>query len=387
MSRTRRAFVRDGLGAAAALSWAGLPRALTTLGTASRGSPPDRAPRALRILVLGGTSFLGPHQIAYAMGRGHAVTTFTRGRREPTVHRALFGDVEQLVGDREGDLTALRGRAWDAVIDNSGRSEEWTRRSAELLRDTVELYVYTSSTGVYYPYLGSDITEETAPVLAVPDGIDEEQSVEYGYGVMKARSEIEARRAFGEARTIVVRPTYMIGPADTSDRFPYWPARLSRGGRVLVPGLPDDPVQYVDARDVASWTIRLIEGRAAGTYNAVGPASPTGMRAFVHGAHAAFSSPASFVQVDDYAFLRARRLTVSVPWIMPTGDNWGSARVSNVHAMASGLTLTPLADSVRDTWEWWSSDAVTDERRARLTGDGSLMAREASILAAWAARS
>jgi 2'-hydroxyisoflavone reductase len=336
---------------------------------------------------LGGTSFLGPHQIAYALGRGHSITTFTRGRTQPTVHQELFRHVEPLVGDREDNLEALRGRTWDVVIDNSGNRAAWTAASAELLRDSVDLYVYTSSTGVYYPYRGSDIREDTEPVLVVPDGINEEQQMEYGFGVMKAKSEIEARRAFGNDRTLVVRPTYMMGPADRTDRFTYWPVRLASGGEVLVPGRGDDPVQYIDVRDVGEWMVRLAEDRVIGTFNAVGPPSATGMHRFVYGAHAAFSSAASFVMIPDYDFLIERRIPYVIPWIMPTGDNYGSARVNNERGIANGLVFRPLADSVQDIHEWWYSDAVSEERRTRMvSGERSLMAREADVIAAWRAR-
>lgn len=379
---TRREFLAAGAAAGLALGgrW--------STARAASPAPPPYPGRSLRLLILGGTSFLGPHQIAYAMGRGHTVSTFTRGRTVPTVHGDLFEDVEELIGDREGELAALRGRTWDAVIDNSGRRASWTRASARLLRGNADLYLYTSSTGVYYPYLGRDIGEDTTLVLEVPEGISEEESVEYGYGVMKARSEMEARSAFGDDRTIVVRPTYMMGPADPTDRFTWWPVRLARGGEILVPGHADDPVQYVDVRDVAAWMIRLIEGGVVGTFNAVGPASSTGMHRFVYGAHAAFASKATFVSVDDYGFLLEHGLSTAVPWIMPVGNNAGSARVSNELAMARGLTFTPLADSVRDIYEWWSSGAVPPDRRAAMvSGDRSLMAREAAILAEWKARS
>jgi 2'-hydroxyisoflavone reductase len=372
---------------------------LTTVAAAGIGaiaapglsaSAPARATaqsRPLRVLILGGTGFSGPHLVERALERGHAVTTFSRGRTEPPVHAQLFREVEQLVGDRAADLSALRTGTWDAVIDNSGFRESWTRESAELLRDRVGRYVYTSSTGVYYPYLGDDIREETAPVLEVPSGITDVQRVEYDYGVMKARSEIAAREVFGEDRTLVVRPTYIMGPGDPTDRVTYWPVRLARGGDVLVPGWPNDPVQYIDARDLTAWMIRLIEDGAAGTFNAVGPASTTGMHQFVHGVHAAFSTPVGFVSVDDYDFLTQHRVLDAIPWIMPVGDNHGSARVNNRQALQRGLTFTPIADSMRDLYEWWLSDAVSEERRSALTTAAtSLMAREPAILAAWGAR-
>ena len=387
MSKSRREFLNASIRAGAAMSALAHPGLAAALVLPSGPSTPVRSARgALSILILGGTSFIGPHVIAYAMNRGHSVTTFTRGRTKPTVHAVLFEDVEQLIGDRENDLEALRGRTWDAVIDNSGRRVEWTERSAQLLRDNVDLYLYTSSTGVYYPYLGSDIDERTELVLEVPGGLDEEQALEYGYGVMKANSELAARSTFGDERSIVVRPTYIMGPGDHTDRFTYWPVRLSRGGEVLVPGRSADPVQYVDVRDVAGWMIRLIEDRVVGTFNVVGPSSATGMHAFVHGAHAAFSSPASFVMIPDYDFLTQHRVGFAIPWIMPIGNNAGSALASTRLAVQNGLTFTPLAESVRDIHEWWHSAAVAEDRRVNMvSGQRSLMAREAAIIAAWKA--
>ena len=372
---TRRQFLCTGLQASA-----GLSLMKSTLPLAAQPTHP------LKILILGGTSFLGPHQIAYALNRGHRITIFTRGRTRPTIHQKLFREVEHLIGDRQDNLTALRERSWDAVIDNSGFRVEWTRDSAQLLKDHVDLYLYTSSTGVYYPYLESNITESTKLVRKVPEDIDEIQAMEYGYGVMKANSEREALQAFGAERAIIVRPTYMMGPADRTDRFPYWPVRLDKGGDILVPGKADDPVQYIDVRDVAGWMIRLIENRRAGTFNAVGPASHTGMHAFIYGAHAAFSSAVRFIPIPDYEFLTKYKIPYAIPWIMPTEDNFGSARVYNQHGIEHGLTFTPLARSVSDIHEWWYSDAVSDERRKKMeNGPESLMVREQDILKAWRA--
>jgi 2'-hydroxyisoflavone reductase len=358
---------------------------LASAGASGQGLTPQR--RALRLLILGGTGFSGPHLVARALERGHSVTTFSRGRTDPPVHAQAFRDVEQRIGDRATDLSALRTGTWDAVIDNSGFRESWTRESAELLRDRADRYVYTSSTGVYYPYLGTDIREETAPVLEVPPGITDVQRVEYDYGVMKARSEIAARDVFGAERTLVVRPTYIMGPGDPSDRVTYWPVRMARGGEVLLPGRPNDPVQYIDVRDLAAWMIRLIEEGAAGTFNAAGPASPTGVHQFVYGVHAAFSTAITFVPIGDYAFLAEARVLDAIPWIMPVGDNFGSARVNNERAIRRGLSFTPLADSMRDLYDWWLTESVAPERRAaHTTAATSLMAREADILAAWRSR-
>ena len=387
-SKSRRDFLRNSLKAGAAFALLGGP--LDVIGNELVSPSPlplKSADKPLNILILGGTSFLGPQQIAYALGRGHSLSIFTRGKTKPTVNKGVFEKVEHLVGDRKDNLEALKGRTWDAVIDNSGYKAAWTRDTANLLKDNVDLYLYTSSTGVYYPYLGDDINEGTKPLLEVPADATEDEKLEYDYGVMKANSELEAKKAFGEDRTIVVRPTYMMGPGDRTDRFTYWPIRLSMGGEILVPGKADDPVQYIDVRDVSYWMIRLIEEKKAGTYNAVGPASSTGMHAFVYGAHAAFSSPASFVMVDDHAFLETHGVPYSVPWIMPTNNNYGTARTNNQHAIKNGLTFTPLAQSVRDTYDWWQSDAISEERRKRLvSGERSLMAREAAIIAAWRRR-
>jgi 2'-hydroxyisoflavone reductase len=388
MSMVRRDFLKNAAAVSGALTFAFPARggASSPVGPAPDGTgAPAAAAHPLDILILGGTTFLGPHQIRYALERGHSISIFTRGQTQPTVHRELFGEVEHLTGDRNDDLTALEGRTWDAVIDNSGRRVEWTRDTAQLLKDRVEIYVYTSSTGVYLPYLGDDLTEDTQLVLEDPPEVAEDRRPTYG--VMKSLSEIEARAAFGDDRAIIVRPTYIIGPADPTNRFPYWPVRLHRGGEVLVPGKGHDRVQLVDVRDLTEWMIRLIENRTAGTFNAAGPASPMGMHAFVHGVHAATSSAVSWVMVPDYDFLEAHEVQYAIPWLMPVGDYVGSARINIDRAVASGLTFRPLALTSMDTLEWWFSDAVTEERRQGLLEDPrSLVQREAQIIADWKAR-
>lgn len=370
---TRRDFVKTTAAAGGVL-------ALGIGHTACAQSPPP-----LNVLILGGTSFLGPHLIKYALERGHSISTFTRGRTQPSIHRELYTYVEQLIGDRDNDLTSLEGRTWDVVIDNSGRRVEWTRESAQLLKDSAQTYIYTSSTGVYLPYLGSDITEDTEVLLEDPPEVPEDRRP--SYGVMKVLSETEARNAFGEDRTIVVRPTYIVGPADTSNRFPYWPVRMDRGGEALVPGKANDPVQFIDVRDLTEWMVRLGERQASGTFNVAGPASPMGMYDFADTVHRAVESLATLVYVDDYDFLLEHNLRFAVPWLMPTEDYVGSARINNQRAIANGLTFRSLEQITRDVLKWWNSDAIDDERRQRLVSDPrSLMAREAEILAAWAAR-
>jgi 2'-hydroxyisoflavone reductase len=384
MTTSRRGFLGAGLAAGAAAVFVRFPAD----GLARSAARPERASHPMSILILGGTHLLGPHLVAYALNRGHAVTTFTRGRSKPTVNQDLFRHVEQLVGDRDGNLEALKGRKWDAVIDNSGYRVQWATDSAELLRDAVDLYLYTSSIGVYYPYTRDVLLETDVLNAEIPTTeLTEIQQMEYGYAVMKTRSEAEVVRIMGEERTILSRPTYMVGPGDRTERFTYWPVRVPRGGEVLVPGKPADLVQFIDARDVAGFMVRLIENRDVGAFNVAGPASPMGMHAFVHGVHAAFSNPVTWVPIPDYDFLEEHGIIEMTPWVVPTGDNYGTARASIDRAVQSGLSFTPLAQTVRDTHEWWHSGVVSEERMTRMvSGEDSIMAREADIIAAWRAR-
>ncbi len=337
--------------------------------------------RSLKILILGGTNLTGPHHVRHALERGHEVTIFTRGRRKPGLFQDAFRHVEHLIGDREDNLEALRGRSWDAVIDASGRNEKWTRDSAGLLKDSVGTYLYLSSTGVFYPYLTTDIQEDTELVL---NDESNGENVASRYGVMKTLSEIEARKVFGE-RTCIVRPGYIVGPLDTTHRGTYWPERLTRGGEVLVPGKKSDLVQQIDVRDLTEWIIHLLENEVHGVFNATGPASPTTMEGFVYGVRAVTSSEVTWTWIDDYDFLAEHRIYAAIPWILPVGDNLGSQRINVERAKAAGLTFRPIAVTATDTLEWYYSDALTDEERANppmlVTPE-----REAEVLAAWKTR-
>lgn len=379
MQNSRRKFLGLGL----ALGLAPLAKANPW---ASSGSVP-KSEQKLSILILGGTSFLGPHQIAYALQRGHQVSTFTRGKTVPKIHPELFSQIEQLTGDRENDLEALKNRTWDVVIDNSGRRTKWTEDSAKLLVDHVKYYMYTSSLSVFYPFVGDDFTEERPLVTEIPGEATEQEQATYAYGVMKATSEMATLAAFGPERSIIVRPTLIVGPGDRTDRFPYWLARLEKGGDVIIPGGRDEVVQYIDVRDLAEWMIRLLENEAAGIYNGAGPGSVMTTNAFVHGIHASYNSPVNYTQIDDLDFLQENGITGLQPWVIALPQYAGMSKSDNRKAIAAGLTFRPLAETVAATREWWYSEAVTQERRDNiLTGEGAFMTREKAILAKWAQR-
>ena len=383
--KSRREFIEWSLKAGVAL-----PVASSALwGCDTRGAKQAQVTAQtadkLSILILGGTSFLGPHQIASALSRGHTVATFTRGRTKPTIHTELFEQVEQLIGDREDNLSALENRQWDVVIDNSGRKVDWTRKSAQLLKANCGLYVYTSSTGVYFPYVQDEFKEEDGVVLSMPTaGVDEYSRLEYEYGIMKANSELAALDAFGLDKTLIIRPTYMVGPADKTNRFIHWPIRLSKGGEILVPGKEGDTVQYIDVRDVADWMIRLAESKASGTFNAVGPKTTQNMYDFVAEASEAFEVDSTFITVDDYDFLRSQGIEYIIPWIMPIGNNQGSAHISNQLAIDNGLQFRSLKETVNDTYDWWNSPMVSQEQREAVEQNpDSVLAREQAIIQAW----
>lgn len=376
MKKNRREF----LGTSMALGLA----PLLPVNSIKNFIPPANNKEKLNILILGGTSFLGPHQIAYALERGHEVSIFTRGKTIPKVNSEVFSKVEHLIGDREDNLEALKNRKWDVVIDNSGRKTKWTEDTAKLLVDSVGYYLYTSSISVYYPFTGDDFSEHRSLVTEIPKDISEDEKYTYDYGVMKATSEIATVNTFGKDRSIIVRPTLIVGPGDPTDRFPYWRARLEKGGDIIIPGKRDEVVQYIDVRDLAEWMIRLLENKAVGTYNGSGPGFGMTTNAFVHGIHASFTSPVNYIQIDDLEFLMENSLIGIQPWVIQLPEYAGMSKSDNSKAVQAGLRFRSLSDTVRDTHNWWYSDAVSQERRDNiLNGEQSLMKREKEILEKW----
>ncbi len=340
--------------------------------------------KSLKILILGGTSFLGPNQIAEAFQRGHSISTFTRGKTKPSLHQNLFEQVEQLIGDRENDLSALENRKWDVVIDNSGRKVEWTKKTAELLKDNCQLYVFISSTGVYYPYKSEDFKEDYPVVRSLPEDANEDSKMEYDYGIMKANSELQAIEHFGPERTIIIRPTYMIGPADKTNRFIHWPLRLKKGGDILVPGKENDLVQYIDVRDVSKFIFHLIENDITGTFNAVGPEQKQNIHQFIDQAITTFDAPSNIVKIDDYDFLESNKVFYIVPWIMPRDNNRGSAMINNQKSIKNGLSFTSIQKSIKDTYDWWISNELSVEHRLAYESDSkTILLREKEILNNW----
>lgn len=380
--QSRRSFLSNGIKSAAVLPLISSP--LLSSFTSDKLLVKKEGNSPLKILILGGTSFLGPHQIAYALKRGHSITTFTRGKTKPRIYSELFDDVEQLVGDRENNLEALKNRTWDAVIDNSGRKTSWTRATAELLKDNCGFYSYVSSVSAYYPYYKKNLVETDKVLLEIPKNVEEGEQYLYDYGVMKAQSELEAEKIFGKERTAVVRPTFMMGPADRTDRFMYFPLQLSKGGEVIVPGKWNDRVQFIDVRDIAEWMIRMIENKISGTHNGSGPASESFISSYVYGAHAAFNSKVDYINIDDYDFLKEHNLRFQAPWILEEGKFAGMLGAKNDKAIKNGLTFRPLADTIKDVYQWWHSDAVGAERKQKFEdAENELHNRQNEIIRAW----
>ena len=345
---------------------------------------PAKAPKPLRILILGGTGFTGPFQVKYALSRGHKVTVFNRGLTHPG---ELPAGVEQLIGDRNGELDALKGRKWDVVIDNPTTLPVWVRDAAAVLKGNVERYIFISTISVYADPSKPGM-DETAPLAKydVPDPMKETRerliASQFAlYGPLKAVSEKEVQKWFPD-KSLIVRPGLIVGPGDESDRFTYWPVRIDRGGEVLAPGDPSDPVQFIDARDLAEWTIRMAEQGATGVYNATGPAKPLTIGSMLDGIKSALNSNAKFVWVNaDFLEKQTVEPWSDMPvWVPPRGEEGGLGSVSIRRALDKGLTFRPLAVTARDTLAWFKSQPK--ERQEKLKA-GLSLEREADVLAEW----
>lgn len=371
------------------------------LGFGGRGWSRAARPAPMRILILGGTGFLGPHFVEAARARGHTLTLFNRGKSNPDRFAGdAFADIEQLHGDRRQDLSALgHSRRWDAVLDTSAYLPADVARSASLLADRVGQYLIVSSISVYADNATSGATED-APLATLDDpGVSEVTGATYGG--LKALCEHEAVSAL-PGRATVVRPGLIVGPGDTTDRFTYWPARALRGGEILAPGTPDDPVQFIDVRDLADFMLHLLETRTVGIFNADGAPGSSNMGTLLSACQAAgkaantvycvrapcpqpaaASSRLTWVPAD---FLEAHAVSAwqDMPvWIAPRGSYAGFGQRSTARAQSAGLRCRPLEQTVRDTLGYWR--ALPEERRAHPKA-GLTPQREAEVLAVWHAR-
>ena len=375
----RREFIRVAalVGSAFAL---GMPRATALT---------SRSNKPLEILILGGTGLTGPHQVRYALARGHKVTVFNRGRRNDR----LPAGVTELVGDRDlHQLDALKDKEWDVVIDNPTTLPFWVKDVGEILKNKTKQYVFISTISVYDTSKPQPRVNVSSPLFEYTKGdpldvTPQEFMKDIGglYGAMKTASEREAKKWFGD-RTTIIRPTLIVGPGDESFRITYWPYRIVKGGEILAPGDGQDLVQIIDCRDLAEWTIRMAENGTTGTFNAAGPASPMTMAEQLYGIRAAFDGNRdvrfTWVPAD---FLEAQKVTVwgDMPtWIPRSDPESAGMNVENHRAVAAGLTFRPLAITAVDALEWFNGTAA-DAKARMLKSAGLSPERERATLDAW----
>ena len=379
MTPTRREFIRTASAVGAGIALGGTtacgaePEVRDTAGTAS--------PAPLRILVLGGTGFIGPHMVRYAVERGHTVSIFTRGRSQAE----LPDSVERLVGDRADNLTALEGREWDVVLDNNTQDYRWAQKSTELLKDAAGQYVFVSSISAYQlegfgwdnkdRVLTEPIVGEDYQRIEPPEGWNDGDDAPYG--LMKALSEDIVHAAFPGKGT-VVRPGLIVGPGDRTDRFTYWPVRIDEGGEVLAPGNPEHSNQIIDQRDLGEWIVHLAESGTTGNFNGVGPDYRLTMGEMLEQIGTIASNPHELTWVPE-DFLQAQEVA---PWSdLPAwipGDPL--MFVSYQPSVDAGLTFRPLAVTARDTLEWDKTRPAEERENRRF---GMSREREREVLDAW----
>ncbi len=360
--------------------------ALAGAGLALAASPATTllaSPQPKRILILGGTGFIGPNTVRYAMARGHQVSIFTRGRREAD----LPDGVERLVGDRNDDHTALEGRTWDAVLDNNCYDYRWAQKSTALLKDATDHYLFVSSLSSYaMPEPGSGdptvpVTEPLpidAPTVPVPEDFEDGQEADYA--LMKLLSENIVREAF-PGRSTIVRPTLIVGPGDHTGRWSYWPVRLQRGGEVLAPGNPAHSTQIIDQRDLSEWHVRLVENGTMGVFNGAGPADYLTMESMLTQIGSAVDSDWRLTWVAE-DFLEEHGVQ---PWSdMPAWvPGYPMMYVDVAASVAAGLTYRPIPVTARDTLIHEANRPADDDRTRPFSFTAE---RERAVLDAWAQR-
>lgn len=322
----------------------------------------------LKILILGGTNFLGPHLVEEIKTRGHEVTLFHRG-----IHPSPFPDIEMLHGDRDGDLSALVGRRWDAIIDTSGHLPRIVEASSKLLQGKADHYTFISTIGVYANFDHSGI-EETEPLSKLERTTEE--ITEKTYGALKAECE-QIVKSYFPARSLIVRPGLIVGPKDPTDRFTYWPLRIQKGGTVLVPGAPSRSVQVIDVRDLAAWIVEKVEERATGVYNVTG--HPISFEKLLLECQKVCKSDVDLEWVGE-EFLTTKEVKdwVELPLYLFSQRNMsGFLSVSIEKALKAGLRLRPLTDTISATLRW------NEGRMGHTIQAGLDPAREKELLDSW----
>ena len=322
------------------------------------------------LLILGGTRFLGRYLVEAALRDGHGVTLFNRGISDPD----LFPEVETIKGDRDGDLSSLRGRRWDAAIDTCGYVPRVVRASAGLLADAVDHYTFVSSISVYTDDVGPG-TDEDEPVEELEDPTVEDVTGET-YGGLKALCERAAEEEM-PGRVLNVRPGLISGPHDPTDRFTYWPRRVAAGGEVLAPDQPERRVQYIDVRDLAGWMVKMSTEQQTGTYNATGPAHELQMGELLQECEAVGGGGARLVWVSE-EFLEENGVEpfTEMPLWVPR-EYAAMQEVDPGRAMAAGLAFRSVAETIRDVLDWDRTRAGKD------LAAGLKPERERELLAAW----
>ena len=375
MTITRRQFVRQ-----TALGTAGLMAAGSSLPQSALAAFTRlRAERRLKILILGGTAFLGPAIVNDALARGHEVTLFNRGRTNPH----LYPDLEKIVGDRKESHDALKGRRWDVVIDTSGYYPRVVREAAAALAGNVGQYIFISTVSVYGDFSIKGLNEKSA-VAKLADETTEEVTGET-YGGLKALCEQAAETAM-PGRTCNIRPGLIVGPLDRSDRFTYWPVRIARGGEVLVPDRPETVTQVIDVRDLAEYVVRCAERQTCGVFNCTSPAGELTMGEIFTACKNVSGSDATFTYADgDWLEKQGVHSWSDMPvWSPLEGPEAGHPFIDVTRALNTGLLFRPIAETVRDTLDWWAT--VPQERKDSPMRSGLTPEREAEVLALWHGR-
>jgi 2'-hydroxyisoflavone reductase len=370
MDNVRRRILKSSLLGGAAIA------AGCTPGISESGQERRKSARSgpLRILILGGTGYIGPHMVREALRRGHTVELFNRGR----TNSELFPDLKLYRGDRDEGLESLEGGRWDVVVDNSGYVPRHVKDSAQLLAGAVSHYLYISTISVYGDF-SRPIDEETA--LATLEDESVEEVTNETYGPLKALCEQRVLAEMGAERTTIFRPTYICGPGDRTDRYTYWPVRTMRGGDMLWPGTPQDNIQIIDVRDLADFTIDCLEQRTAGIYNTVTPAGSLTMGGLAEDCLAVTAADMRPIWVDA-GFLSENEAALPI-WEDPAGEMGNLLTVDGTRAAAAGLRTRPSRETARDTVAWWRTLPAerTAAPRAGLSPD-----RETELLALWGGR-